>query len=248
MTTAAAALAMVLAASDPGLEAAWNECLREARAPPQLLECNAAFSGHLAGPAEPDTEHGRLVRAILNVRQRLADQALAEELRRAEARQAALERAAAAQAEKERREAAERETRAATEHLLAARQENPRFMQLAWSSVICRWTSIRTDAKREIEKERKYAREGGGVVDLGALHAEQQRMRRADEHSEHARSELRNWKAKPLPCKETLVFAAVVCLAADEEHVELDEDLRATCHSLDMTLLLKTIHRADSYL
>lgn len=164
------------------------------------------------------------------------------------------ERAAAALVEQRRRADEETKTRAAeqereaTERLLAERQENPKFMQLAWSTIICRWTTIRADAKREISKERKYAREGGGVVDLERLYGAQRRMRRADEQSERARTELRDWKVAPLSCREKVVLLSLVCLVADEERVELDEDSRSACHSLDMVLLVETIYRADGFL
>ena len=101
------------AASDPGLETAWRECVAETRTAPKMMECTGAFSGTLRQPyPEPDTEHGRLLRAILDIRRRLAEQAEAESNRQAEARQNA--RAAAELRSREREEqnaAAERARR-----------------------------------------------------------------------------------------------------------------------------------------
>lgn len=73
-------------------------------------------------------------------------------------------------------------------------------------------------------------------------------MRRADERKERALRELREFDAKPLPCKDKGIFAAVACMTAEWEGVDLDDDGRAVCHSRDMVLLNEVVYRSDSYL
>lgn len=238
-------------AADPqdGVKQAWMECGRGARTATQVQECQLAFMGRLAASVEPRTEHGRRVAAIVEA-QRAAREARDAEHRaqaeRAQAAAAAADEARSARVAEEERTKREQEE---TEHLLTALQQDPGAMRLVWSSVICRWTAIRADAKREIELEKKYADEGGGVVNKANLYSEQQRMRRADERIDRARHELREFDAKPpLPCKDKSVFAPVACLTAEWQGVDLDDDGRRICHSRDMVLLNEVVYRSDSYL
>lgn len=169
---------------------AWMECGRVARNAFQIQECQLGYMGKLTSSAEPDTEHGRRVGAIVAARRAEIEAAEAKRREPVERTQGDVNGQAA---QVERGELGQEET----ERLLVTLQEAPGAMRLAWSTVICRWTAIRADAKREIEQERKYAREGAGIVNKASLYAEQQRMRRADERMDRARRELHEFDTDP---------------------------------------------------
>jgi hypothetical protein len=121
-------------------------------------------------------------------------------------------------------------------------------MQLVYSSVICRWLSLKGRAKNEIATQKKYAREGAGVVNLGDLYAEQARMRRADERIARATEALAEYERKPLPCKNEAVLSVVLCVTGLREAPSLDEEFAEDCGTREMTMAIELVYRADGWL
>jgi hypothetical protein len=111
-----------------------------------------------------------------------------------------------ARAEKLRQEdaaASAEKTRAA----YAADKFNER---IGLSAVVCAFSYLRRHAVEEIATERKYAAEGGGIVDMKKLHDLQNQMRLADE----SLARLGARAADPLPCEGEVLNVANCVLSA----------------------------------
>jgi hypothetical protein len=89
------------------------------------------------------------------------------------------------------------------------------LLHLAHSAKLCRVQEVRAGAKNEIRLERKYAAEGGGVVDQRKLYELQQQMRESDEQAAASIAALRDLSRKPLSCETAAVQRALYCVAVD---------------------------------
>jgi hypothetical protein len=83
----------------------------------------------------------------------------------------------------------------------------------AWSTLLCVLADYRAAAKREIEAEKKYARAGGGIVDMEKIYIWQQTMRAAEDRSAKARAALGELRVKPQACSSKSVAVLFPCVA-----------------------------------
>lgn len=179
-------------------------------------------------------------------------EARAREAQAAEARRREVEEVRQRVAAQESQRAAEQRVRqeeqtastAQAEEVLQRAQEDWGATRLAWSGVICRWAIIRDEAKKGIEKEKRYAREGGGIIDMREMYAEQKRMRRADDRIERAKNALADGHATPMSCKEKPAKSLAACLTAAWQGTEGSE----LCFTGEGAILMELAFRADSWL
>jgi hypothetical protein len=98
---------------------------------------------------------------------------------------------------------------------VARLKSNKDLLQLALSAKLCRAQEVRAGAKNEIRLERKYAAEGGGIVDQTKLYELQRQMRESDEQAADSVATLRDLNRKQLPCTTAAVQRARYCVAVD---------------------------------
>ncbi len=99
------------------------------------------------------------------------------------------------------------------QRLLERRKRDPKFMSPVLSSRLCRFQKIRTTAMKEIQTERDYGRNVGGVVDLAKLHRLQDVVRQSDELIRKTRRRIQSIKgAGELPCSSPMVIRLSRCL------------------------------------
>jgi len=160
-----------------------------------------------------------------------------EERQREEEDRATAERRAIAARERAKREAAVETARAEVAN-------NPGALRCIRSAIVCLSNVVRTIAKKEIETENKYAREGGGMIDKVKMYRLQQVMRTADEKSSDAKSGLDRMKA--LPCKDTDVEAVMSCalLDAGDQSSKLQE-WRPHCDDLHLAAMVQLAGMKD---
>lgn len=125
----------------------------------------------------------------------------------AAARNAAADARAAAVAEEE-------SARAERGAELAARTADPAWAAPLLSAVVCRAKDSRAEAKAVIAEEKKYARAGGGVVDIRSIYQRQQQMRDADQSERWARAGLRAFKRPAASCSAPLIADLSDCIAS----------------------------------
>jgi hypothetical protein len=110
----------------------------------------------------------------------------------------------AALEEQGRHESARRQFEADQENSRAELASDPKQAAQVLSAFVCHNLAIRAEEKKEIDDERKYAREGGGVVDLAKIHENQDGMRLVDEKNMEIVTVLkRRYGRRPLPCGAT---------------------------------------------
>lgn len=114
--------------------------------------------------------------------------------------------AADREARKQHREAEERALEAADE----AAAGDPKWMVPLLSAQLCQSSDDRAEAMNEIRTQKKYSKVGG-VLDLTAISAQQDRIRDADERSAALREDLHTLRAKPLPCSSADVVFVRHC-------------------------------------
>lgn len=160
------------------------------------------------------------------------------EAREAEATQKALE-------EHNRQVAAREEAEAALEHAKEEIAANPKATRLARSALLCFWTRVRHAAKAEIATQQRYAREGGGIIDMRAIFTQQEIMRGADDGLKRARKDL--GRGGPMSCEDQAVLASLGCFAAARGIGEVadDPELEEACHAIEVGLLVDLMGRID---
>lgn len=104
------------------------------------------------------------------------------------------------------------EARARRERV-ARKLKDPKIMRVVYSAVLCNDQVERKAATDEIAAEKKYARQGGGVVDNRKLYTLQQKQRTIDEGAAKNREDLRALRVAPLGCRDRLVAKLAACIA-----------------------------------
>lgn len=144
--------------------------------------------------------------------------------------------------EYQQKEATKAQLEALFEQAIQEAEANPKVARLARSVLLCYWSAVRKVAKEEIATQQKYAREGAGIVDMRALFAEQERMRRADEASARARKKLRG---APLSCKEQAVVVSTICLAVNRDNSDASGEYEEACRLTEMNVLIALMWRIE---
>ena len=90
----------------------------------------------------------------------------------------------------------------------------PAFAGPALSLMLCHNAKVRAAAKSEILTEWRYAREGGGVVDMSALHDLQDELADVDASNRWVKSQLKRVKARPMSCSTELIRRLAACVNA----------------------------------
>jgi len=146
-------------------------------------------------------------------------------------------RDAAETAEQERRRADEAERKERADAAFHERQAkiaslaaDKRILSAAWSADFCVAKQARVAALQEIRTQQRYAREGGGVVDMAQLHALQEKMRQEDDRMADARGMAKELKIKMRSCSDPAVAELMNCL---------DDDGNATCEDLRVQVLFE---------
>lgn len=132
-------------------------------------------------------------------------------------------RNATALAEQQRQEAAQ--MMASDAEMRAHRQNEAELARVrasataqeeAASAWLCWYRQLKPWAKSEIEAERKYAREGGGIINKSKVYALQGKMREADAGAGRAVLALRKAHATPTACATKKMKQAVQCIRRSE--------------------------------
>jgi hypothetical protein len=89
---------------------------------------------------------------------------------------------------------------------------DPRYQLAAASTAICFFTELRGQVRQEINKEKHYAAEGAGVIDMEKMYDRQRELRYIDEAIAMIRSELAEKHATPLGCSDPLVEKTALCV------------------------------------
>ncbi len=120
-----------------------------------------------------------------------------------------------AKEEQYRREKAS--VRAKHDEAVARLSADQAWMRLVTSALICYDDGVVARSKAEIEKEKLYARRGGGVVDKGKLYELQQHMRSATENRALALADLRTSRKAKAACSNPTVRAIAACMMDSDD-------------------------------
>ena len=85
--------------------------------------------------------------------------------------------------------------------------------RLAASALLCADVTSKAEALAEIRAEQKYAREGGGVVDMEKIRTQQVFMRGTDENAAQTRQWLSRHTLKAIPCNTPKVQYVSACIS-----------------------------------
>lgn len=94
----------------------------------------------------------------------------------------------------------------------ARETEEHRTERLAWSAYICAYGAFHNHAKRLIDEEYKYAREGGGIIDMRKIYEWQTIMRVADQHAEKGWKVLDRLHTQTVKCFSHPVIEIIYCM------------------------------------
>jgi hypothetical protein len=116
------------------------------------------------------------------------------------------------------------------------------------SAMLCGDAAIRAESKDDIAQEKKYAREGGGVVDAKQIYDDQDTMRHADDDAKRVKRWFAKVQFKRSACDKPNVKALLGCMG----HTEVPEGIswvlnpgNAACDGLPAQIVQAGIERVS---
>lgn len=186
----------------------WTQKCSGAEPCPASFRCVALAEGSIC---LSDERAELLAKAVAQKQEEAANQAAAREEAKRQREEEARHEAEARESAQRRREAEEAQQHE-REQLQAGRRADPKWMQPVVSASLCAYSAIRANAKKMIATENRYAREGGGVVNMQYIYVLQNKMREMDEATRVKTTLAKKLKVTPMPCTVPLVKSLTRCV------------------------------------
>jgi hypothetical protein len=124
-----------------------------------------------------------------------------------------------------------------------------KYLVAGASTRLCFFGELRRQIAAEIKKQRRYAAEGAGVIDLQQMYEMQQELRYLDDAADKTRSGLAARGSKPTRCGAELVQKAALCFGYTIINTYLEDGdpdaIERFCASPEMKLLTSTVDAGD---